>query len=329
MSANVDSMFSVREMPWHREGVILNEYPGSWAEARIPAGLEWDPIRERVYKLVGVDDFGAPRYEAIEGWDHIVHSGTGATLCAARDSYELITNTEMGEIVEAVLTQGNIKYETAGSLEGGRKVWALALLDEPIELPGDVGTLTLPYLAVTNRHEPGQGCTLRATAVRIVCANTFGASELEGNRTGATFTFRHTKNWRDRIDDAAQAVTGARRELAAYRELATELLGVSITEGQRELFVRAFIPTPPDGLITERVMNNIEAARTSLRDILASPTTINVAHTAYGLVQAAGEYLDHARAARTWETRLNRSILRPEPLKAKAAKLALAVANQS
>jgi hypothetical protein len=39
-------------------------------------------------------------------------------------------------------------------------------------------------------------------------------------------------------------------------------------------------------------------------------------------VQAAGEYLDHARTARTWETRLNRSLLRPEPLKHKALLLA-------
>ena len=43
MPANVESMFSVRQMPWHREGVVLPDYPGSWAEARKLAGLDWEP----------------------------------------------------------------------------------------------------------------------------------------------------------------------------------------------------------------------------------------------------------------------------------------------
>jgi hypothetical protein len=39
-------------------------------------------------------------------------------------------------------------------------------------------------------------------------------------------------------------------------------------------------------------------------------------------VQAAGEYLDHVRTARSWETRLNRTLIRPEPLKHRALALA-------
>ena len=63
-------------------------------------------------------------------------------------------------------------------------------------------------------------------------------------------------------------------------------------------------------------------ARAALRMIFESKTTEQVAHTAYGLVQAAGEYLDHVRSARSWETRLNRSLIRPEPLKHRALSLA-------
>jgi hypothetical protein len=29
MPANVESMFSVRQMPWHRDGTLLADYPGS------------------------------------------------------------------------------------------------------------------------------------------------------------------------------------------------------------------------------------------------------------------------------------------------------------
>src|SRR3984893_14607327 len=159
-------------------------------------------------------------------------SDTGAVLSVNRDTYTVIDHGEMGEIVEAVLAQPNVKWETAGVLDGGRSVWCLALLDEPVALTGD-DSVTLPYLAITNRHDGTAACALRATAVRIVCANTFRAAELEGERTGATFSFIHRSSWRSRIEEARQAVTGARTEMRRYTALAEELLGIPITGKQR------------------------------------------------------------------------------------------------
>ena len=321
MPANVESMFSVRQMPWHREGTILQDYPGSWAEARTLAGLDWDPIATEVYACTGIDRSTFTEvYDQIEGWKAISRSDTGAVLSINKDSYTVINHREMGEIVEAVLAQPNVKWETAGVLDGGRAVWCLALLDEPVELPGD-DSVTLPYLAITNRHDGTAACALRATAVRIVCANTFRAAELEGERTGATFSFIHRSSWKTRIEEAKQSVTGARAEMHRYQELAQELLGIPITGKQRELFITEFIPMPPAGLVTDRVVRNVDEARAALRMIFESKTTEQVAHTAYGLVQAAGEYLDHVRAARSWETRLNRTLIRPEPLKHRALTL--------
>jgi len=157
--------------------------------------------------------------------------------------------------------------------------------------------------------------------VRIVCANTFRAAELEGDRTGTTFSFIHKSNWRSRIEEAREAVTGVRREMREYVELARELLDIRVTPQHRERFITEFIPMPPEGLVTDRVARNVEEARQALRDILGSPTTAGVADTAYGLVQASGEYLDHVRRARSWETKLGRTLIRPEPLKAKALTL--------
>jgi phage/plasmid-like protein (TIGR03299 family) len=320
MPANVESMFSVRQMPWHREGTILDDYPGSWAEARKLAGLDWDPIATQVYALVDIDMDGKPAYEPIDGWKCIARSDDGTVLSLNRNTYTLIDHGEMGEIVEAVLTQPNVKWETAGVLDGGRSVWCLALLDEPIALPGD-DSPTLPYLAITNRHDGTAACALRATAVRIVCANTFRAAELEGERTGATFSFIHKSSWRNRIEEARQAVTGARKEMRRYSELAAELLNIPITPRQRELFITEFIPMPPQGLVTDRVARNVDEARNALRLLFQSPTNEQIAATAYGLVQASGEYLDHVRTARSWETRLNRTLIRPEPLKHRALSL--------
>jgi phage/plasmid-like protein (TIGR03299 family) len=320
MPANVESMFSVRQMPWYREGTILSEYPGDWDEARALAGLDWDPIATEVYALVDLAADGSPRYQPIDGWKCIARSDNGAVLSINKDSYTVVGHGEMGEIVEAVLAQPNVKWETAGVLDGGRAVWCLALLDEPVELPGD-DSPTLPYLAITNRHDGTAACALRATAVRIVCANTFRAAELEGERTGTTFSFIHKSSWRTRIQEARQAVTGARAEIRRYTELAQELLAIPVTSRQRELFITEFIPMPPAGLVTDRVARNVEEARNAVRLVLQSKTTEPVSGTAYGLMQAAGEYLDHVRTARSWETRLNRTLIRPEPLKHRALTL--------
>src|SRR5262249_26036475 len=227
MPANVESMFSVRQMPWHQEGILLGDYPGTWAEARVLAGLDWDPAPADIHLArwhTGLN----PVYEPVEGWKAICRSDTGTVLSVNKDSYTVIGHGEMGEIVEAVLAQPGVKWETAGVLDEGRAVWCLALLDEPVALPLD-DSPTLPYLAITNRHDGTAACALRATAVRIVCANTFRAAELEGERTGATFSFIHKSNWRDRIEEARQAVTGARTEMRRYTELARELLGILVS----------------------------------------------------------------------------------------------------
>ena len=47
MAANVESMFSVREKPWHGLGTIVMEAPSS-AEALRLAGLDWEVVQEPV-----------------------------------------------------------------------------------------------------------------------------------------------------------------------------------------------------------------------------------------------------------------------------------------
>jgi phage/plasmid-like protein (TIGR03299 family) len=259
----------------------------------------------------------------------IARDDTDATLSYQRNSYSLIPNSAFGEIIDSILRAepDKVKLETGGSLGGGRRVWMLARIDEPVSLPGD-GSYTFPFLGITSSHDGEASCAARLTTVRIVCGNTFSAAEAEGERTGAVFSFSHRGDWRSRLDEAREALLYARRETAVYAEAMTELLGIKVTERQEQLFLREFIPSPSDGLITDRVAKNIEEARAAVTGFLNSPTVegAGIRGTAYGLVQASGEYLDHARKYQTFETKANRSLLRAEPLKAKAAKLARLVA---
>jgi hypothetical protein len=48
MAANVESMFYVRETPWHGLGTRVIEAPDS-RNALIAAGLDWNVLQEPVY----------------------------------------------------------------------------------------------------------------------------------------------------------------------------------------------------------------------------------------------------------------------------------------
>lgn len=358
MSASVDKMFSVRQQVWwqgtsedHGQASILGDHP-KWEAARVLAGLDWDPEQEPLLRPANETDlrrqlaevlFDAEMNDAqrldelvaviqgshpvIDGWKHVHRSDTHGTLACTMDTYQVISNSAFGEIFDAVLGQDNVKFETGGCLEGGKKVWMLAKLDEPVLLPGDDQTSTYPYLSLMSRHDAMGATVLKATMVRIVCANTFKMAEMSTGsektvkrNDGNTFTFIHRGDWRSRFEEAKQAVGNVRAEARAYQALAAELLLVKTDKSVTEKFVNTFIPAPPAGMASNRVLANVETSRDSLRKILASDTIegAGIGGTAYGLVQAAGEYLDHARKARSWETKLNRTLLQPEPLKAKA-----------
>lgn len=324
MPAYFDSGFAVRTPSWHGMENLLDKPPANWAEARTAAGLDWEPVRLPVFErelTMNSDGDPVAEFKEIEGFARIARSDCGTTLAVTSDSYNLITHQEMGEVVEEILKTPNVSYDTGGVLEGGKKVWALALLDEPITIKGD-NSQTLPYLAVTNRHDAMGAFAVQATAVRIVCANTWKAAELEGQRTEAVYKFRHTENWRDKVEQAREAVTAVRESINSYVEMAEHLIKQKVTAKQREMFVTEFFPAPPVGMASDRVLANVELSRQTLRNILASETTAKVSNTMYGLVQAAGEYMDHARTSRSWETRINRTLLKNEKFKTRAVLIA-------
>ncbi len=335
MPAYFDSGYTVRVPAWHRLGLVLDEYPGSWGKAREYAGMLWEPTMVPAYGFAGIDvETNEPVYAPGEGvvgdyivdkgFSRVVRSDTGATLAHASDTYTLITHGDMGMVVEAILENPNARYETAGVLEGGKAVWALVRLDEPITIDGDTSQ-TLPYLAILNRHDGTGSCKVISTAVRVVCANTFKAAELAGEQDGTVYAFRHHQGWKQRLEEAKDAIRGVKQAFSEYMEIAESLATVRVSPSQTEGWIGEMFPI--DVVTSDRKIQNIETARQAVRDILRSPTTRDVAHTAYGLVQAAGEYYDHVRRAHTPETRFTRTMVRPEPYKQRAMRLALAAAN--
>lgn len=331
MPAYFDTGFSVRQPMWHGQGAVLDDYPTDWADARIKAGLTWEPQAVALPELV--DPFNLPEADAETGemlarvridqsQKRIVRDDTNASLGIVGSDFTLVSHAAMGEIMESILGQSGVKFETAGACKGGAQVWALAYLDEPYTVAGD-DTETLPFLALLNSHDGTGACKIVPTQVRVVCWNTYQAASMQGERTGQQFTFRHSKNVMERIEQAKQALAGVRLEAAEWSELAAELFGMPANDVVFRHFLSEFIPEPPADVVSDRVRNNIDKARSIFKSIyLDSPTTESHRGTALGLVDAATEYLDHVRGYRNSDTYLGRTMLRSEPLKAKAMAIA-------
>lgn len=321
MPAYFDQGFMVREPAWHGLGVVLDDYPGRDEAMRL-AGHDFI-VEEQGVKIGASDDYA-------EGWKALTKNvpaeirdedpSHGKVLNITKDSYGVVQNSTGWDIVDALVGEG-AKYETGLTLRDGAVCCVLAWLDEPVMINGDDSPI-LPFVNVAWTHDGSGAITSRATSIRVVCWNTQSAAEAQGKRLGTDFTFRHTKNVMVRIADAQMALQGVRIAHEQYVQLAAELAEIPITTKQRELFVSEFIPMPPEALLSDRVMGNVEAARQGVRDLFVGQS-IPEAHalTAYGLHLAGGEYLDHLRGARSPETRFGRSLLRNEPAKAKLTRL--------
>jgi phage/plasmid-like protein (TIGR03299 family) len=337
MPAFFDTGFCVRQPSWHQQELLLADYPGSWDEARMAAGLMWEPytidlFRQTVDPATGIPTGG---YELAKGARQVARDDTHEIIAPrVSDDFELLGNGAMGEIVEAVLEQDNVKWETAGSVKGGSMVWVLVRLDEPYTVDGDKlddgeQVETFPYLTILNSHDGTGACKILFTQVRVVCWNTIQAADADGDRHGRQFSFRHTSGLNARIEDAQTALRGARDDAAQWQRMASELFSYKFEQDQTETFIEQFLPTPPTGTASDRVIANVLADRDRFRSMLDSPTNSGQAGTGLGLVNCAVEWLDHARGFRSTDTYMGRQLFRPEPLKTKAVHLVRELATTS
>lgn len=323
-----DGMFSVREKAWHGLGAVLPEYPTR--EEAQAISMPWEPITTPLFtEEYMVDTQAGPMtdFQEVPGFVAVQRSDTSATLGVVSDTYQPVSNTEMWDIAEALEGEahGDVMFETAGSLKGGSKVWILIRLKEALRLKGDEHTATIPYYALQNSHDGLGSFRGQATMTRIVCQNTAQAADLDAKQRGTSFTFRHTRNVKDRIEEARTALIGWRESVEAYRMLAEHLAEERVTIDQAGEFVERFIPDPPPSTATDRVRRNASEARGQWRGIYMGQANETLRGTRWGLVQASVEYLQWARRAHSEESRLQRTMLTSNQLVQDAMRIARAV----
>lgn len=217
MSANVEWMFSGNnETPWHGIGEVIQGTLSS-EEAIKVAKLDWDVIPMPIF-----DQFG----NEIPGYKVNTRSIDNAILGIVTDYYKIVNNRDAFKFTDALLGEG-VQYETAGSLDSGKKVWMLARMEGTVIAEEQID----PYLVFTNSHDGKGAIRVAAVPVRVVCQNTLN---LALSRASRHWSCVHKGDLQGKLDEAKFTLASAEKYMEALEEEFGELKLKTVTDKQVE-----------------------------------------------------------------------------------------------
>ena len=225
MAHMIETMFSVREKPWHGLGTIVMEAPAS-AEALKLAGLGWKVVQEPVY---------TDNRELIKGYKANVRSSDRRVLGVVSDRYKVVQNTDAFSFTDELLGKG-VKYETAGSLQEGKKVWLLARLPKEYVIAGE---RISSYLVFSNTHDGSGSVKVAVTPVRVVCNNTLNLALETAKRS---FSMIHTGNIHDKIQEAKDTLFMAENYMDNLGIEFEQLRRQKMTDAQVKEYIELLLP---------------------------------------------------------------------------------------
>ena len=276
MSHNVESCFSVREVPWHGLGTIIQEAPNSEAALKL-AGLDWS------VKQVPVLDGGQET-----GHQFNVRESDNRVLGVVGGRYKPVQNAEAFAFTDE-LVGGDVRYETAGSLADGKRVWMLAKMPDTRVLDDVVE----PYLCLTNGHDGFSSLKVCMTPVRVVCQNTLNMA-LKGAKR--TWTVRHSGNINAKMEEAQQTLGLAQDYMKKFAEEAEELYSIKVSPAQFKKLSNTLFP------ITDEMSRRKEEAQYLLQCQLKEAWEMddlgNIKGTGWGFMNAVSDMSTHRPPAR-------------------------------
>lgn len=275
MAANVETMFSVRVTPWHGLGEIIQEAPTSDDAIRI-AGLDWRVIQsELVCKENG---------QVIDGFKVNIRDTDKKTLGIVTDRYKIVQNSEAFAFTDALLGEG-VRYETAGSLASGRRVWMLAKLEDRII----TDELIEPYLVFTNSHDGTGAVRVAITPVRVVCQNTLNLALQTAERQ---WSCAHKGDIQGKLEEARHTLLNANRYMDELEEDFGELKLIGLTDDKVKAYIEMLLPI--DAADTPRKILNIQNMRDELMyRYLEAPDLAPIEKSAYRFVNAVSDFATH------------------------------------
>ena len=283
MAANVETMFYVREKPWHGLGTCVQEAVTS-ADALRLAGLDWQ-VKQRPIQVCGGSK--------IDNYKANVRSTDGKVLGVVTDSYRIIQNEDAFSFTDSLIG-GDVRYETAGSLKEGRKIWLLAKM--PVQKV--VGDDVEPYLCFSNTHDGSGSIRVCMTPVRVVCNNTLNFALRTANRHWST---RHTGDLQAKMQEARMCLELAEQYMAGLAEYGDRLANIRITDEELDKILDEMFPFDEEK-DTLRKQNSMKKAKEEFMVCYLRPDIAQFLGTAWGVVNAMSDMVTHTAPRRRTNT---------------------------
>lgn len=278
MAANVETMFYVREKPWHGLGTMVAEAPTS-ADALRLAGLDWRIESRPVFSETGIE---------IPGYYANTRTSDNKVLGIVGSKYQIVQNQDAFDFTDSLIGEG-VRYETAGSLRGGRTIWLLGKMPDRY-IAGDKFE---PYICFTNTHDGTGAVRACMTPVRVVCNNTLNMALSEAQRKWSTI---HRGNISMKLEEARQTLELADVYLKRLDEEADRLANEKMTEGQLMETLEKMFPVDEDA--SDRAKRTAEKAKEEIIICTMRPDLAAFLGTKWGFLNAVSDYVGHSEPAR-------------------------------
>ena len=277
MSAEVETMFYTRTAPWHDLGTRVEDAPGS-KEALEAAGLNWQVIQKEICTQDG---------RIIPGFRANIRDQDQRVLGVVTNRYKVVQNEEAFAFTDQLLGEG-VTYETAGSLQDGRRTWILARLPQRYIISGDEIT---PYLVFMNSHDGTGAIKAAMTPVRVVCQNTLNLALATAKRSWST---NHTGDIRGKLKDAEQTLLYAGHYMKELGKAIDQLNQLRLSDQRVYEYIDELFPIMEEA--TEMQKKNIVRLRDDVKlRYFEAPDLRNTGKNAYRFINAVSDFATHAK----------------------------------
>jgi phage/plasmid-like protein (TIGR03299 family) len=296
MAHEIESFASLREPAWHGLGVVFNEEKTT-AEMLDTANLSnWN---------VRLEDLEIPSHlESDKSYQYVIRTNPFNTeqtdvLGVVGQRYVPLQNEDLFSFGDNILDGGG-RWETAGSLRGGRVVFgSLALERETILDPNGVADKIKTYLLVNTSHDGSIAIQASITPVRVVCANTLNLalnSIKRKNGVKQSFKIRHTQTAEGKIAIAREALGLANKYMDEFDTMAHAMIEQEVNAKMFNDIILAAYPKPEKD--SKGAVKKWENKINLINDIYTGEFNGMIAGTAWGAFNALTERLDWYRSAR-------------------------------
>jgi phage/plasmid-like protein (TIGR03299 family) len=276
-------MFSVKVIPWHKLGKILNSPPTS-AEAIVEAGLDWEVEKKQIYWKSENNE-----YIPYTKRNALVRTRDNNPLSVVSDSYKPLQNKVAFEWFDPIVKAGDATYETAGSLQGGKKIWILAKLKRDMEVVK--GDEVRNYLLLANGHDGVTGIMIQPSNIRTVCENTL----LQSLGTGLVTTIWHHGDISEKMDRIKRLLGLAEKQFEQKHEMYKAMANFPVNDTNIAGYVHHLIPNANEEA-TERIKESVTAAQEKIWELAETGLGTDipgVKGTMWGLYSSAIEFGDY------------------------------------